>query len=103
MTHFLVTDCLLTDTPTWNWRLNRLACYGVSDAQAAGDHLARMDPTARALWLEEREVEIQSPPAPAMLRPEDLSRFDPALVSWGSHTVSHANLGACSDDLARGS
>ena len=38
---------------------------------------------------------------PALLSPDDLGRFDPADVEWGSHSLNHSNLGDCDPGSAR--
>lgn len=92
-THFLVSDCVRTGLPTWNLRLRHL----ISDRRerdVAVQHLSALPAAERTGWLEERE-RGRSPDFPAMIRPEDLSTVDHQLVSWQSHSASHALLTRC--------
>lgn len=100
-THFLVADCVLSGAPTWNWRINHLAQRNQADLRREREYLASLDSDARDAWLAEREEGLPGYLPPAMLRPEHLAQFDSNIVSWGSHTVSHANLGQCSATAAR--
>ena len=107
-THFLVTDCLTSGRPTWNLRLNRLL-HDVGSPSAEElpsrdmkNYLGRMPATERDDWLLNLEANTSGLPAePEMLSPEDLRVFDPELVDWGSHTVSHANLDGCDGPALR--
>lgn len=97
-THFLVTDCLHSGLPPWNWRLRRLRAS--ADHVAASFHdrasYARLARPARAAALDAEEARSRDlPPSPPMLRPGDLCRIDNRLIEWGSHTASHSDLGLC--------
>ena len=105
VTHFLVSQCLRTGRPTWNYRLNRLLS-SVGEPPSGGwkQWLGRLDIPAREDWLVEHEERVAPRPEPRMIRPEDLSMVDSRLVSWGSHSRTHAMVGwldatAMSDEL----
>ena len=94
-THFLSLDGLRTGRPTWNWRLNRvtLARDGNPCDLPLTRRVGRLSSLDREAYLAAEEARLGPLPAsPRMLRATDLAAFDPALVEWGSHTVSHANL-----------
>ncbi len=103
-THFLVVDSLEAQRPNWNWRLNRITY--VRDGNPCDLSLtfrvAAMTGPEREAYLADQERRLADlPPDPALLRPEDLAGPDPALVEWGSHSVTHANLGCCDPATAR--
>lgn len=105
VTHFLVIDCLRTGRPTWNLRLNRLRAGGlppdITDNLPIGDLkmvLGAMPASEREAWLEAAEACVSVPPEPPMLSVEDLECFDSDLVTWASHTMTHASLGLLGGD-----
>lgn len=103
VSHYLVSDCVLSGRPTWNLRLNRLVSRRSVGRDTASAELARlksalsrMSAGERYAWLDEQEATLgERPSEPAMLCVADLRRVDPGCVEWGSHTVSHAALGEC--------
>jgi peptidoglycan/xylan/chitin deacetylase (PgdA/CDA1 family) len=102
VTHFLVADCVQSGRPTWNLRLKRILAAKFAqtpdsirqpEMKRLTAELALMDRESKYEWLEKQEQESPNlEPAPLMLREQDLKAFDPKLVSWGSHTLSHAML-----------
>ncbi len=112
-THFLVLQSVLEGRPNWNWRANRLAqaAHGRRDVPHSFEvlgrlsglemvgHLGRWEAARRNDWLQEAEDALSQnhrlAPEPRMLRAPDLAQCDASLISWGSHTVSHAMLGWC--------
>jgi peptidoglycan/xylan/chitin deacetylase (PgdA/CDA1 family) len=114
-THFLVLQSVRDGRPNWNWRANRLAevgrergapsPYEVLTSSSSMDmvaHLGRWEPARRDDWLGEAEAALAPlPPEPPMMRAQDLARCDTSLISWGSHTVSHAMLGWCAESALR--
>jgi peptidoglycan/xylan/chitin deacetylase (PgdA/CDA1 family) len=103
-THFLVSDCVMAGRPTWNWRLNRITVMrdGKLPSQTLKFRVGEMTQLDREAHLLDLESRIPNlPPAPALLGPEDFAALDWEAVEWGSHSVSHANLGSCDADTAR--
>ena len=103
-THFLTLDSLRSGRPTWNWRLNRVTL--IRDANPCDMSLTRrvgrLTVSEREAYLADLEsAQSDLPPEPPLIGPDDLEDVDPGLVEWGSHTVSHANLGACDGAAAR--
>jgi hypothetical protein len=96
-----VVDSLKEQRPTWNWRLNRITYLrdGKScDMELTGE-VAAMTPAEREAYLQDQEQTLDQHVAePALLRPDDLKKIDSDLVEWGSHSLTHTNLGCC--DLA---
>ncbi len=92
-THFLVADSVRTGKPTWNLRLRHLVTARAERERLALE-LAAMTAAERTRWLDEREAAVRTA-HPPMLGVEDLSRVDPRLVAWESHTSSHALLDKC--------
>lgn len=103
-THFLASDSLLTGRPTWNWRLNRITLLKAKTSfdPALKARVAGMTALDREAYLAGLECgDTSQYPNPALLGPDDLGRFDPAGVEWGSHSVTHSNLGECDSESAR--
>lgn len=93
VTHFLVSDCVETGAATWNYRLNRLRPQlGEPPAVSWKEWLGSLTREAREDWLLEQEQRRPRLGEPAMIRATDLGTVDDRLITWGSHSVSHANL-----------
>jgi peptidoglycan/xylan/chitin deacetylase (PgdA/CDA1 family) len=99
-THFLVSDCVETGQPTWNYRLNRLLPFLRPRAGGWKAWLGSLPRTAREEWLVQQEHEHPVSASAAMMRPADLALVDDRLVCWASHSTSHAVLGGASPEVA---
>ena len=89
-THFLVEDCVRTGKPTWNLRLRHLfPDREIREKKHA--EIVRLPAAERNSWLDAQEANatVHYPP---MLREADLGAVNKGLVSWQSHTASHALL-----------
>jgi peptidoglycan/xylan/chitin deacetylase (PgdA/CDA1 family) len=93
-THFLVSQCVRTGQPTWNFRLNCLEpVLGPPPTTTWKELLGRMPRGERHAWLDEREAVLGLPPHVPMLSEADVAALDPhPLLHWGSHTRTHDNL-----------
>jgi peptidoglycan/xylan/chitin deacetylase (PgdA/CDA1 family) len=107
VTQFLVVDCLRSGRPTWNLRLRRIlrqrekAVIQETEVAAPKQRLGRLSAAERYEWLDEAERAGMPSDEPAMLSSDDLGKFDRGLVQWGSHTVSHADLGGLDPGVIR--
>jgi peptidoglycan/xylan/chitin deacetylase (PgdA/CDA1 family) len=107
VTNFLVSDCVETGVATWNYRLNRLRpSLGAAPSMGWKEWLGSLPRQDREDWLLEQEQSRPQTSQPAMIRSSDLDSVDKRLVSWGSHSVSHATLGrvpavTATDEVAR--
>jgi peptidoglycan/xylan/chitin deacetylase (PgdA/CDA1 family) len=99
-THFLVSDCVDTGQPTWNYRLNRLLPFLRPRAGGWKAWLGSLSRTAREEWLAQLEEQHPISAGAAMIRATDLDLVDDRLVGWGSHSTSHAVLGGVSPEVA---
>ena len=98
VTHYVVSSCVASGLPTWNYRLNR-----INAARRGGPLLLSAFATMAAGEREEALLQLEAelpwaPRLPDVLREADLAEFDSDLVEWGSHTVSHAMLGRIGED-----
>jgi peptidoglycan/xylan/chitin deacetylase (PgdA/CDA1 family) len=101
-THFLLAETVRSGTAVWTYRARRIVTCGHHRAKLPMPDLEAMGRADRERWLDAKELELGDlPELPAMLRPSDLERFDPKLVEWGSHTVSHSMLDRVSLEEAR--
>jgi peptidoglycan/xylan/chitin deacetylase (PgdA/CDA1 family) len=103
VTHFLVLDSLLKQQPTWNWRLNRITYLRDNNPfdMPLTIRVGQMTVPERETFLLQQEKQLGSEPgSPALLSAQDLARVDPELVEWGSHSVTHSNLGCCDPNTA---
>jgi peptidoglycan/xylan/chitin deacetylase (PgdA/CDA1 family) len=104
VTHFLIWDSLASQQPTWNWRLNRITFLrdGNGCDMILTHRLGRLPAGQREAYLLAEEGRLAAlPPAPALLQAQDLAQFDPGLVEWGSHSLTHSNLPWCDPRTAR--
>jgi peptidoglycan/xylan/chitin deacetylase (PgdA/CDA1 family) len=99
-THFLVSDCVETGQPTWNYRLNRLLPFLRPRPGGWKAWLGSLSRTARDEWLSQQEQQHPVSAGVAMMRATDLDRVDDRLVAWASHSASHALLGGASPKVA---
>jgi peptidoglycan/xylan/chitin deacetylase (PgdA/CDA1 family) len=97
-THFLVSDCVRTGRPTWNFRLNCLEpVLGPPPTATWKEFLGQMPAGERHSWLEEREAVFGQPPHVPMLSEGDVAALDGhPLLHWGSHGCTHDNLASAS-------
>lgn len=105
VTHFLVSRCVQSGQPTWNYRLNRvLVARGERSDDIRRREKARLGAAVddeRETWLAdcERALGIEDD-GRMMLRADDLESVDPELVDWQSHSVSHAMMSRVSIEQA---
>jgi peptidoglycan/xylan/chitin deacetylase (PgdA/CDA1 family) len=111
VTHFITVEGVVEGRPSWSYRLNRALHYvklneslepkpradvpGLGELGDEARRIGALTVEARQDLIDQLERLFAVPPDPPMLRAADIGALSRSIVSWGSHTVTHAILSRC--------